>query len=70
MGKRLEGESFENYRKRLKEEAKELKAKLKGELVWVSSVITSKPEDGDVPEEIRNFYKVKAQGTYKKEGGK
>ena len=39
MGARKEGESFEDYRKRLKREAKELKKRLKGQVVWPSSVI-------------------------------
>jgi ketosteroid isomerase-like protein len=44
-GKRLPGESFEEYRARLKREAEELELKLNGELVFVSSEVVKTGED-------------------------
>lgn len=60
-GKRMPGESFDKYRARLKREAKALKSKLSGELVFISSKVVKTGED----EEGRDEYGVKKR-TYKK----
>lgn len=36
-GKRLDGESFDDYRSRLKNEARILKARLKGTPFWIAA---------------------------------
>jgi len=64
--KRRSGESFDDYRKRLKNEAKELKKRLKGEFVWNSCAIVYNPDDSGIPENIRPAHKVIQQGTYRK----
>jgi hypothetical protein len=57
-GKRLPGEEFEDYRKRLRLEGKITKLKLKGDLVHCSSKMTT--TDGF------KWNKVKVGGTYHK----
>lgn len=59
-GKRFQDESFEDYRSRLKEEYKALKLKLKGRMIWLSSVIMPSEKDKDV------LVKRTVQGTYVK----
>jgi len=58
-GKRREGELCYDYRARLIAEEEELKEKLKGKFVWVSSIITKNKKTD-------KLVKVKAQGTYRK----
>ena len=59
--KRRDGETFEEYRKSLKEEAAALKGYLKGEFVHVSCLIVKHPKTG-------RLVKVRSMGTYTKPG--
>ena len=59
-GKRAEGESFEDYRDRLKKEAKALKHYLKGKFSWISAIVVP---DAKKPKKMR---KLKVRGTYRK----
>jgi hypothetical protein len=59
-GKRREGESFEDYRERLRAEAKAEKHRSKGRWFWISSIV--------VPDFLRpgRLRKLKVRGTYVK----
>ena len=59
MTKRREGEDFDEYKKRRKSEAKELKERLNGKVVWNSSNMIPKP-GGTIGE----FVKVSTRGTF------
>ena len=50
MSKRKENESFEDYKKRRKEEKKKLKSRMKGKVVWESGKYGTfvKSRDGDL----------------------
>ena len=67
-GKRRPGESFEDYRARLKEESKELKKQMRGTVVHVSSIITEKADEESkkLPRKMRDLVKVAVLGTYRK----
>ena len=58
--KRMDGESFEDYRTRRKVEAKALKHRLKGAFKWISAIV--------VPDGKRQgkFKKLNVRGTYVK----
>jgi len=59
-GKRREGESFEDYRERLRVEARVLKHRLKGTFSWISAIV--------VPDAKKKgkFRKLNVRGTYVK----
>ena len=57
--KRKPGEDFEVYKKRRKAEAKAVKERLKGRVVWNSSNIIPKPGGS-----IGEFVKATFKGTY------
>jgi hypothetical protein len=59
-GARRKLESFEDYRERLRKEAKALKRRLKGRWFWISAIV--------VPDALRpgRFRKLKVRGTYVK----
>ena len=66
--KRMAGEDFEAYKKRLRKENKALKERTRptsGSIVWNSSNVIRKP-GGDLTEMV----KVRNQGTYVKGVGK
>jgi len=60
MGKRFEGESFEDYKERQRAERRELKHQLKGRWKWISSILV--PDEKN-PKLLR---KLKVRGTYVK----
>ncbi|NNL43295.1 MAG: hypothetical protein HKO79_12470 [Desulfobacterales bacterium] len=69
-GKRLPGESFEDYRARLKDEQKELKRVQHGKLIHVSAIITERAdkESLKIPKSLRELVKVAVLGTFRKRG--
>jgi hypothetical protein len=71
-GKRDKKESFFAYRKRLAAEEKARKEYLKGEFVWVSSMLipsTDKKYKDEI-ESLRPLVKVIVHGTYRNGGAK
>jgi len=56
--KRAEGESFEDYKDRLKKEAKALKHRLKGRFSWISAIVVPDAK------KLGAFKKLKVRGTY------
>jgi hypothetical protein len=63
----MEGESFDKYRARLRREHRDLREKLKGNVVWLSSAIIEDKQDLEKPKRLRRLLKVRVQGTYRKE---
>ena len=62
--KRLEDESFEDYRASLKEEERRLKNYLKGRIVWMSSILMPDPKDDDKMPILRRLMKLPVRGTF------
>ena len=60
MGKRMEDESFEDYKERQRAERKALKHQLKGRWKWISAIVVP---DAKNPKLLR---KLKVRGTYVK----
>lgn len=67
---RRHNEGFKSYRKRLKAEAKKVRQKLAGRLVWCSAVLALDEEESEPPF-MMIYKKVKVEGTFdRSKGGK
>ncbi len=66
-GKRRPGEDFEAYRARLKQEHKDLKNRLGGNLAWISSALIVDGDPNSLEDQIKPLKKIRVQGTYRKD---
>ena len=63
-GKRYPDEPYDVYKKRLKDEAKKLKAYLRGRIIWTSKLVMADPKDTNPIASLRRLVVVKVRGTF------
>lgn len=67
--RRMEGESFEDYRERRKLDNAETKEKMKPVQIWTSSIVVPNAKQADRPEYLRDLVKVPVRGTFDRSKG-